>query len=103
MPVHTKLRRFTPAQQDWFQKNREARPVPLEAREDVPHIVFPSGARFVSDFDMTHAQMQAVSGLMFAGLKMREAVRAWNSVSPEGAWHQFFGNWDLLRLSNRED
>jgi hypothetical protein len=38
---------------------------------------------------------------MFAGQKMKEASERLLQMLPEGAWHQFFGDWDLLRISNR--
>ena len=98
----SRLRRFTPKELDDFQKARASRPEPVGEREDTPHIVFPKGARFVSDFPMTHDEIKAVSDLMFAGQKMREASDRLLEVLPAGAWHQFFGNWDLLRISNRE-
>lgn len=97
-----RLRRFTPKELDDFQKARASRPEPAWEREDTPHIVFPKGARFISDFPMTHDEIKAVSDLMFAGQKMREASDRLLEVLPAGAWHQFFGNWDLLRISNRE-
>ena len=97
-----KLRRFTPAEQDVFLTNRKLRPQPVIDREDIPHIVFPKGSDFRCDFDLTHEQMKAVSDLMFAGLRLKEASDALLKVLPDGAWHQFYGNWSLLRISNRE-
>jgi hypothetical protein len=97
-----KLRRFTPKQQDWFQKNREKRPVPVD-RENVSHIAFPKGSRFIADFDLTHDQIRAVSNLLFSGKQMQEASEKLSKVLPDDAWHQFFGKWDFLRISNRKD
>jgi hypothetical protein len=96
------LRRFSPKELDDFQEWRKNRPSPVIEREDVPHIVFPKGSRFISDFPMTHEEIKAVSDLMFAGQKMREASDRLLQVLPAGAWHQFFGDWNLLRISNRE-
>ena len=98
----SKLRRFTPAQQDAFQKQRTRRPLPVADRADVPHIVFPKGSRFMADFDMTYEQIKAASDLLFAGERMREASDRLLKVLPKGCWHQFFGNWDFLKISNAE-
>ena len=104
MPQHVRpisLRRFSPKQINEFQKKRRNQVAPIFSREDTPHIVFPKNARFVSDFPMTHAELKAVSDLMFAGQKMKEASERLLQMLPEGAKHQFFGNWDLLRISNK--
>lgn len=97
-----RLRRFTPKELDAFQEARAKRPPPVWEGADTPHIVFPKGARFVSDFPMTHDEIKAVADLMFAGQKMQEASTRLLEILPTGAWHQFYGNWNLLRISNRE-
>jgi hypothetical protein len=96
------LRRFSPKELEEFQENRKNRPDPVVDREDVPHIVFPKNSRFVSDFPLTHEEIKAVSDLMFAGQKMREASDRLLQVLPAGTQHQFFGDWNLLRVSNRK-
>ena len=96
----SRLHRFTPKELDDFQKARASRPEPVWEREDTPHIVFPKGARFISDFPMTHDEIKAVSDLMFAGQKMREASERLREVLPVGA--HFYGSWDRLILSDRE-
>jgi hypothetical protein len=95
-----RLRRFTPKEMDDFQKARASRPEPVWEREDTPHIVFPKGARFISDFPMTHEEIKAVSDLMFAGKKSREASDRLRELLPVEV--HFYGNWDRLIISNRE-
>ena len=96
-----KLRRFNPKQLEDFQQKRKNRAVPLFVREDLPHIVFPKNSRFVSDFPMVHEEIKAVSDLLFAAQKMKEASERLSQILPKGASHQFFGNCNLLRISKK--